>query len=113
MAEEQAGAKQERIEEILSELEEGFAGLDDATRVLLMDAARTYAWLSASCEELESQIDEEGYYAEGVHGPKANPAIDIYSKLATRKHSYLAKIEATKRRAESDDADALTEFLRQ
>lgn len=105
--------KAERVSEIVKELEVGFSGLDDATRSLLTDAAHTYAWLSASCEELERQIDEEGYYAEGVHGQKANPAIDIYSKLATRKHSYLAKIEATKRRAESDDADALTEFLRQ
>ena len=100
-------SKEERVRAKSQEIMAGFDGIDAATRLMLADMVDTFAWYSVTCEDLMAAVDREGTVVDG----KENPNLAVLHKTSSRKHEYFGKISTVARRAQSDESDALMDFI--
>ena len=107
-----AERKNEKVKQLTDKMAAGFDGIDEGTKMLLTDMAETYCWYAVTCDDLREKVDTEGVLIEGANGGvKENPAAAALHKMAGRKHEYFSKILTARRRAESDDSDAMADFI--
>jgi hypothetical protein len=99
--------KDERVNARVEQIMSGFTGIDGASQIMLESMVRTFAWYDISCDDLMTVIDQEGMLVDGSE----NANLAVLHKTAARKQEYFSKIMTAARRAQSDEANDLMEFV--
>lgn len=101
----------ERVSEMMGEMEQYLERLDGAESVMTRDMLRTFCWYAVKVDDLTEAIEREGIMLDTPKGPKANPCNAVLHQYAQRKGDYYQKCLKSLSRAGSDAVDKLAEFV--
>lgn len=110
MARREAAFRDERVDDMMGEIDGYLAKLDGAEAVMTRDMLRTFCWYTVKVDDLMDAIETEGIIIDTPNGPKANPANTVLHQYSQRKADYYQKCLRSLSHAGAEAVDKLAEF---